>query len=284
VGESGEARSEGRGKCVSIECHKKWCKKKMPPPPVTPSTSFDQAYGHPWQYLLNHEEDVVRVFSETPATIVALMVLVATGAWLLYWLIHRGKINGLNGAIVGLQGETGLLERQKNDLESKVKDLTEQIKSPVQQWVADLTESDRTTIDIVVKALECKASWDLEASSPFVSFRFTVFNGAIWTIILDRVEGHILYGKRQLKGAITLSASDWKPVDIPHGYIGSLEIFQWLTGEETLLLQQDWQKNSGKLPAFHFKHLKIIISGGANAERVIPKTLRLHDVSQVTMR
>lgn len=52
--------------------------------------------------------------------------------WFVYWLVHKGKINGLNATIASLQGEKNILERQKADLESRLKESIER-KAPTEQ-------------------------------------------------------------------------------------------------------------------------------------------------------
>lgn len=53
----------------------------------------------------------------------------ALSAWFLYWLIHKGKINGFTATIKGLEAEIAglvreqhILERQKAELENKLKE------------------------------------------------------------------------------------------------------------------------------------------------------------------
>lgn len=44
--------------------------------------------------------------------------------WIIYWLVHKGKINGLNATIAGLEAEKRILEKEKGELEKKTKELT----------------------------------------------------------------------------------------------------------------------------------------------------------------
>ena len=94
--------------------------------PTVPPPTIDEILEHPWQFLLNHREDVVKVFSETPATIVALLVLVAMTAWFLHWVLNKWKIGERDKKITGLEVEIRILERQKADLEIRLKEALEQ--------------------------------------------------------------------------------------------------------------------------------------------------------------
>jgi hypothetical protein len=187
-------------------------------------------------YLLEFLGDQWPGLKTNPVLVAMLVGFLLGGivACFVYWLIHKGKINERNAKIgerdikiTGLEGEVSLLERHKADLESKIKEYVEheQNKSPEPPWLAAVAESDRTMIDAVVQVLDCNFMWDLEAISPFVSFEFTVFNGSVWPILLNRVKGNILYGKGRLKGEITIS-SKWRLEDIPHGMVGKIEILQ----------------------------------------------------------
>jgi hypothetical protein len=225
----------------------------------------------PWEYLLNYREDTVGVVTGAPLTVVAIVALTAIAVWFAVRLYYKNQIENLESRL-----------KLRDDTNNSLK--TQLGQSSAQQWLHDVAEYDRTTAELVVKVLDCGFLWDLDTTSPFVSFEFTVFNGSVWPILLNEVGGFILYGKRRLETEPTLSTK-WRVENIPHAYTGKVEVIQWLTSEEAATLRENWnQQTQVNRTAFHFTHLRLIVSGGANAEGVIPKPLRFHDLPSITPR
>lgn len=82
-----------------------------------------------------------------------------------YWLVHKGKINELRVTIASLQGEKNLLERQKADLESRVKDLTEQKQAETVQSKVKVAQR-ATLARLYEKGLRARKHYEVNEEIP----------------------------------------------------------------------------------------------------------------------
>lgn len=149
-------------------------------------------------------------------------------------------------------------------------------------WLRNIAERDKRQIDWAAKAIECYLECGFRDASPFLRFRFTVFNGSVYTVSINKVEGFILYGKRRLEKEITLSTK-WKVENLTPRYVARVEILQWLTPEEAALLNKDWDEQKFST-GFSFEHLRLIVSGGDDFKDVVPKPLKLSEYERMPLR
>ena len=177
-------------------------------------------------------------------------------------------------------------QEEKNLLESKIKDLTEQNKSLApQQWLSDLAKENKTMVEKAVLILGCKMELHLDEGPAYISFEFNFYNASVYPILLNTVEGFILFGKRKLEKEIVISTK-WAPVYVSHTRSHSIELLQYLTKEEADIIRHDRTESDPKKRTgfqFNFKHLRIMIDGGINGESIVSKPLRFHRDAAITL-
>lgn len=143
-----------------------------------------------------------------------------------------------------------------------------------EKWLQDVAERDRQQIEWAVQITDCSLDGGYTSPTPHVIFRFQIFNGSVFPVSIDRkIDGHISYGSRRLKGELTLGGK-WTTGNLKPRYSTTVEIFQWLEPDDAAMLEAERNKlQTSHETYFKFEYLIVTIKGGDGFEKVIPKPL-----------
>jgi len=170
------------------------------------------------------------------------------------------------------------------ELQDKIKALPEQKQiqlSPEERRILDLAKMDSGNIHRGVYLVGCRVSWTPQGSSNRVCFELKVFNGSVYPIRFDKIEGFITYDDRELKGKVDFYTGKWRLGTIEPRFHTYIELGQWLDDEEAVRIREDWEKK--RFPYFSFKPLRIMICDGENAGRVAPEPLAFSGITAIRL-
>lgn len=181
----------------------------------------------------------------------------------LYWIIFWGLISFVLFALAANFISLIVIRHARNKREVLGK------------WLHDIAEKDSQDINSAVQLVHHVLSPDLRSATPHLKFHFTIFNGSVYPISVDRkIEGYISYGEvtsqRRLSKEITVSTM-WIPKNCPHAQMASLEFTQWLTDEEVKYIKESNSYNC----YLSLENLIINITGGDAYESIKPQPLQL---------
>lgn len=135
--------------------------------------------------------------------------------------------------------------------------------------IHEYAERDARNIDEAVRLVGRQFGLGMaRLPTPYVQFKFTVFNGSAYVVSIDRdIKGFILFQGKRLQGdLVTVPGSHLE--NLQHAATGAFEIRQFLEREQAdAILETENAQDS-----FNFEHLYVTIKGGKSVE---PKPLRM---------
>lgn len=140
------------------------------------------------------------------------------------------------------------------------------------KWLHDIAQEDAGNVQKVVSVEGCEIQHELSQQVPHIDFKFTVFNGSVYSISIDgSLEGYILFRKKRLMGSMAIESS-FKGMG--RGYKGDVVLRLQVSREEA-----DWitGENNPDADYFRFDQLKVKVGGGEYHPKVEWRRLSLPD-------
>lgn len=144
------------------------------------------------------------------------------------------------------------------------------------KWLHDIAESDKKNLQNAVLVEDCEINYQLSDQVPTIEFTFYIFNGSVYTIIIDSsIKGEVGWRKKPLSGETKMLGTP--PKNIPQKSREKFTVCQWVNREEAdSISKANWPATD----YFYFSNLKIGIRGGDDFSDVQPGQLMLpHSIS-----
>jgi hypothetical protein len=168
------------------------------------------------------------------------------------------------------RGTQTLITRFANDLSEANFELSEL------DWFSGAVTRDRHKIERAIYVSDWSIREGYDSPTPFVEFRFRVFNGSLFTVAIGReIDGFINYSSSgndmHLKEPVSLSHA-WPVDELRRHTNGIVEIKQMLAPNEVTFIRDDLNSYSGE---YRFDHLSIMITVDGHPE-VEPRPMQFY--------
>jgi hypothetical protein len=147
------------------------------------------------------------------------------------------------------------------------------------KWLVDIAEADRTQIDRAVRLTACNLTRiATQAETSYVTAVFSVFNGSLYPITFARqLDGFVKLGTTPLKGGRIVMVPEYLVMAIESRQSGAFEIMLWLDESEMKMIEGSRERHESVV--LHFDQLLVTTIGARESDNVVPRNLKLINVS-----